>query len=217
MLKPKDIGAQGSLLDKGVYDLLPTILNAGDGNETLYKKSFKVIGMRIDPCPNLLTEQACNPEMRLIWQAVVQNRGQKNKTTEDGAIHTFYKLSLSQFAELKKTLLKLKQKNEDTFNVSTTHEPLNVHPAFLNPSSHKEFTEAIKQDILKYCGSQNMLKITFMSTLVRTRWWRFGSFEKDTSGKWLSPIIPRTTDNLTDFLNTARGSGDETPAKLLMV
>ena len=50
---------------------------------------------------------------------------------------------------------------------------------------------------------ENFHKITFMSLLVPTRWWRFGAFERQTDDSWKSPVIPRLTDRIEDLFNTS--------------
>lgn len=202
LLHPLDKGKNGHLLPETVQKRLPTLLNAGNGNDTLFKDAIRLVAIRLDPCPDEGLAGLCKPEMRLVWQPVEFDRFQKKWMSRDAAVHSFYKLSTLDFESLKSKLLTLKKENESKL-VSTHNRPLNIHPALLNPMTEPYFRANLSEIILSYCGEANLKKVTFMSLLVPTRWWRFGSFVQDDLGDWVAEEIPRLNTTSEDLFNVA--------------
>ena len=191
------------LMPKAIYEKIPTILNAGKGNPSLHPL-FKVVAVRIDPCPSLV-EADCQPEMRMVWQAIEKDFYTKKWTARDGAMHSFYALSLPEFAQLKKELWAFKIENQDR-GITTLKKPLNVHPAMADKKWGAVNNDHLKNIFLKYSGESRLKKVTFMSLLVPTRWWRFGSFVLDEKGQWAAEEIPRLGGAITeDLFNTTNG------------
>lgn len=201
LLSPTTKGLKGELLPSHVFRNLPPVLNSGDSNGKLYTESLKVVSVRVDPCPDLEITK-CSPEIRMVWQPVQKDSYSKKWMTRDGAVHTFYRLSKAEFKIFKAELWKLKKENM-TSGISTDKKPLGVHPAFISKKTNHLFTKKLTSALLEHCGEKNFEKITFMSLLVPTRWWRFGSFEKNESNTWKSPVIPRLNDKIEDLFNTA--------------
>ena len=184
----------GALLPKAVYSNIPNVI-AGSGNERIYDQNLKVVGVRVDPCPTFDAANCGQAEVRMIWQPIEWDIDDKINMGRDGAVHTFYLLDNDEIKSLIQDLGELKS----SFDIATNQLPLNIHP-FMN---NKQFTARLNQTFLKYCGEKNLSKVTFMSLLVATRWWRFGSFEKDSNGKWYRADIPRVEHNFIDIFNTA--------------
>ncbi len=203
LLGPETEGTEGVLLPFDDFKRIRTLLNNGSGNETLYKNALRVVSARIDPCPE---EEACVPEVRLIWQPVEKDEELGKWTSRDGALHTFYKLSAQQFARLKASLWDIKLKAY-SLGVDTSSKALGIHPAFARSESAEWFRQASQQAVLASCGSKNLKKITFMALLVPATWWRFGSMEKNASGSWETSSIPRLTMNFQDVFNSAQEEG----------
>ncbi|MCB9027394.1 MAG: hypothetical protein H6625_13820 [Bdellovibrionaceae bacterium] len=199
LLQPTSSGSRGELLSSTIQDKIPTLLNAGKGNLTLLKGAVRLISFRFDPCPTT-SPQVCNPELRLVWQPIELDEFENKWLSRDAALHSFYSLNDKDFKNLKQDLLDLKDNNKKQ-NVSTEFKPLYIHPAIENASTKEEFLKSLNQIILKYCGVKNLYKVTFMSLLVPTRWWRFGSFVVDKDDNWQMERIPRLQTFTTDLFN----------------
>lgn len=213
LLSPQNIGTHGTLLPKAVFDRLPTLDNAGNGNETVYNQSLRVVSVRVDPCPRL--EKPCQPEVRMVWQPLWRDRYSQQWTSRDAAAHSFYSLTQSDFEKLKERLWQLKIQNLQ-YDVNTQYLPLNVHPGLLNSQTKKEFNKSLNQIWLSFCGENNLKQLTFMSLLVPTRWWRFGSFSlaDTTNPKWKRDLIPRLNGaDFIDIFNTASESTESSQPK----
>lgn len=199
-MNPVSAGSKGKLLPREIFDQIPTLNNSGNGQEALYISELKVIGVRIDPC-SLNESSNCVHEVRLVWQPISFDTDSLVWYTQDAAIHTFYEIGTAEFKNLITHLRKFKTDNERV-NIKTNLVPLGVHPAFLNES--KKFLQADKLNsiLLKFCGSKNLKKVTFMRLLTQNIWWRFGGIEL-TEGKWTQVMIPRLNMNFQDIFNSA--------------
>lgn len=205
LLAPLDEGAGGPLLPEAVYSRIPTLQNAGNGNETLYRNALRVISMRIDPCPQL-DSTSCSPELRLVWQPVEFDRFAEKWTARDAAVHCVYTIPGPDFARLRDNLWAVKRKYEN-HGVSTSRAPLDVHPALSNKATAESFQKDIQSIILRHAGSRHLSRVTFTALRVPTRWWRFGGIEKDDHGQWTPTRIPRIDARTVDIFNVAVAEG----------
>ncbi|MBL7554475.1 MAG: hypothetical protein JNM24_01540 [Bdellovibrionaceae bacterium] len=201
LLSPYSKGSKGELLPHAIFQRLPTLNNAGNGMEIAYKQELKVVSIRIDPCPNSFDPSLCQPEIRLIWQPLEIDRDENRWFAQDAAVHTFYKLNHDQFATLKKELWQLKMINQSKA-ISTHKLPLQVHPALLNETTAQNFNKTLNTILLKNCGEENLVKVTFMSLLTPNVWWRFGGIVPG-SAKWENLKIPRLIPTFQDIFNSA--------------
>lgn len=202
LLKPGDSGPYGGLLPQSVFEMVPTLNNGGSGQIQAYEHELKVVGLRIDPCPNSFIPSECSPEIRLVWQLVSIDEDTKAWTTQDATVHSFYKLSSADFEVVKRSLYQLKMSNA-ALEVSTELQPLGIHPAFLNPATRVGFTRTLNDLIRSHCGEQNLVKVTFMRLLTPNIWWRFGGIVKNQAKQWVPVGIPRLTINFQDIFNSA--------------
>ena len=205
LLGPQDRTGSGPLLPRKLYEKLPTLLTDGAGNETLYKKALRVVGARIDPCPNMETT-ACSPELRLIWQPVEYDEFARKWLARDAAVHSFYRLSSSDLALLKQDLWSLKKKFA-ALGVDTRLKALDIHPALKDEHTAESFNLDIQHTLLKYTSHSKLDKFTYVALLVPKRWWRFGIFEKNRNGDWQTPSIPRLETPTEDIFNVAVHDG----------
>ena len=205
LLGPEDQGISGPLLPRNLYQKVPTLLVSGNGNTTLYENALRVVAARIDPCPSPESE-SCAPEIRLVWQPIEIDQYTGTWAARDAAIHSFYKLSHGDFELLKKDLWHIKQWLA-SLNVTTTSAALDIHPALQNRNTADTFNHEIQQTLLRYAGSNNLEKITYVALMAPERWWRFGIFEKDADGVWHTEKIPRLEVTTEDIFNTAVEDG----------
>lgn len=205
LLGPKDHGVLGALLPKDLYQQVPTLLIGGNGNATLYEKALRVVAARIAPCPSQESNH-CVPEIRLVWQPVEHDGHTGKWLAGDAAVHSFYRLSHNDFELLKKELWRIKQWLASQ-GVTTTSAALDIHPALKNMNTADTFNHEIQQTLVKYAGSSNLEKITYVALMTPKRWWRFGIFEKNADGVWNTSDIPRLDMTTEDIFNTAVEDG----------
>ena len=205
LLGPQDHGVMGKLLPRELYELVPTLLISGHGNQTLYKDALRVVAARIDPCPSPGSDQ-CAPEVRLVWQPVEHDSYTREWVARDAAIHSFYKLSHNEFDLLREDLWRIK-KWLVSQGVTTTSAALDIHPALKNKNTAHTFNQEIQQTLLNYTGNSNLEKVTYVALMAPERWWRFGIFEKNANGAWNTTEIPRLEMTTEDIFNTAVEDG----------
>lgn len=205
LLGPEDHGVLGALLPREIYQQVPTLLIAGNGNSTLYENALRVVAARIDPCPSLESND-CVPEIRLVWQPVEHDGRTGKWLAGDAAVHSFYRLSHNDFELLKEELWRIKQWLASQ-GVTTTSTALDIHPALKNRNTADTFNHEIQQTLIKYAGSSNLEKITYVALMTPKRWWRFGIFEKNADGAWSTSDIPRLDMTTEDIFNTAVEDG----------
>ncbi len=202
LLHPDRAGRQGVLLPEAIRQAIPTLLVNGNGNGTLFaERDIRVVSVRVDPCP-ALAQKSCVPEVRMVLQPVQFDRLDGKWTARDAAVHTVYRLSTTEFEQLTGQLWQLKIAAHQA-GVSTHKRPLGVHPALANPGTAKRFNDQLQKLLLDYCGENNLIRVTFMSLMIPTQWWRFGGFERTVEGRWNRLIIPRLGAPDEDIFNTA--------------
>lgn len=204
LLKASDKGPAGELFPRSQEDAISSLIISYDRPDDVYE-SIRAVGMRIDPCfkfTNLPIEK-CNPQIRLVWQPVGKI-GTDAVTTYDGAIHTFYALTQSEFSYIKNEIQKIKRKNLD-YKIRTEGKPLSVHPAFLNTARRASFNQEIKNLILKFAGEKRLVRFTFMRLLTTDLWWEFGGRDLSPAGVWGHTVIPKLASDQEkqEFFNEA--------------
>lgn len=202
MLGPMNSGNKGELLPLAWYERTPVLYNSENGRGSLYQKELKAVSVRIDPCPNTYDPKACSPEIRIVWQPVIYDQFVNTWAAQDAALHSFYRLTKSEFDLLKKDLWDLKLENKKS-SIDTGKLPLGIHPALLNPNTTAKFNSKLQTIFLKNCGEKNLFKVTFMSLLTPNIWWRFGGVEKRNADNIGRIEIPRLGFGSQDIFNSA--------------
>lgn len=203
LLKADSGNTQGVLFSKSLFQKIGVLSNASNDSQHTYE-NLRALSFRFDPCPAEIDKnQKCRPEIRIVFQPVVFDKHDQKYTTEDAAVHTFYRLSAEQFENIKSGLLSLK--NEMTkLGVITEGAELGVHPAAINTKTSERFTTALNLLILNNTGEINLYKVTFMKLLVPDNWWKFFvGFIKDDNGQWINNSIPRHGGTEMDIINDA--------------
>ena len=198
-------GNSVELLPREVYDKLPTLLLNGNGNNTLYKNSLRVVAARIDPCPEL-DSASCSPEIRMVWQPLEYDQHVKQWVARDAAVHCFYRLSGQNFKILARQLWDIKKQLKKE-NISTRLQPLDIHPAFKTRENSQNYLRSVLSVLLQHTGKNNLEKVTFVSLMTPKQWWRFGALEKTTNGQWQATEIPRLELPTVDIFNVAVNDG----------
>jgi hypothetical protein len=202
LLRPSSRGNLGALLPESIYEKIGTLSNASEVGSQTYE-NLKALAVRFDPCPaSEPLSSDCAPELRVVWQPVTWDESIHLWTTEDAAIHTFYKLTKKQFSDLKTGFLDAKIE-AGKLGVSTENIALGIHPAMLNIKSKKQFQLRINALLLANIGEQNMYRYTFMKLFVPMNWWKFfsGAQKNFATNTWESVSIPLLQTTEEDILN----------------
>ncbi|MCB0341405.1 MAG: hypothetical protein H6626_09160 [Pseudobdellovibrionaceae bacterium] len=212
LLAPTAMGPKGVLLPKSIYEQVPPLVAAGAGNETYYNKNLRVVAVRFDPCAS----DQCEPEFRMVWQPIEKNVKTGEWEALDAAVHSFYRLSEIQREAVSHRLWSLKIESE-SWGVTTTGVPLNIHPALMNLNYADQFNQKLLQMLVEFCGEENLYQLTFMELLVPSRWWRFGGFKKNNQKQWQAFEVPRIGALTEDIFNTGfeEGSSYQVPGKAM--
>lgn len=192
----------GQLLPREIYDRLPPLSVVGSGVDQIYAQELRVVALRLDPCPSDEhgRTNVCEPELRLVWQPISQS-SDATWIAADVAVHTFYRLGGSAFENAKTALLDWKNRNLIS-GVSTDHLPLQIHPALVSDRIRNSAKRSLDQIILNTLNQDQLYKVTFMSLLTPTVWWRFGGIQLE-QNQWRQIVVPRTSTTFIDIFNSA--------------
>lgn len=146
----------GPLLSAQEIERLP-LLYQGSTRAKLATQ-LRVMAVRIDPCFPLPTALSCQKQIRMVWQALDLNE-QKQVTTLDVALHSFYVLQDEEFNHLLRDLKNWKNK----FSVSTEGLPLQVHPAWAREGDQSAALREFQNIITHYAGLENLSRVTSLS------------------------------------------------------
>jgi hypothetical protein len=178
-LRPDDAGPKGLLFPRGLYDRF-RVLDRAYEPDVLYRKALKVVGLRIDPCFREGAATACRHQIRLVWQPIVEKRG--NATALDAAFHTFYEFSDAGWAELVTRWRGLAR--------GDSGEPLQIQPMLRREGYRGPFWKALKEIVLAACGERNLVRITQMN-VTAAQTWIFNGLDFD-GREWKRLAVPRT-------------------------
>jgi hypothetical protein len=224
LLAPQNMGVGGELFTEEIYNQKIMILSVPSPEGSKTYSNLRAVSFRFDPCPQTENiNSSCSPEFRIVWQPVYFDDADQKWTTEDAAIHTFYKLSPKQYKNMRDRLFNLKLKMESK-GVFTKHVALGIHPALLNQKTANLFESELYQIVLSNIGQENFYKFTFMRLLVQLNWWKFmAGFEKNNSGKWVAAQIASHGGSEIDLINDATevnqatGLVEETDASIFIL
>lgn len=187
MLAPQEQGAGGPLLPQKIWRRIPAI-NQGENAARTYR-NLRAVAVRFDPC--FRVEGNCRPQVRLVWQPIDQagygSALPYGLEAKDAAVHTFHALTPAAFSRM--------MAEYDLFSRRATavpdDQPLQVHPAIRQQGLDGRFAQGLRQLLLKYCGADNLWRVTSMSTLVGGDQWEFRGFNI-VDGEPVDIVIPRT-------------------------
>ncbi|WP_374029713.1 hypothetical protein [Bdellovibrio bacteriovorus] len=116
-------GKGGALIPRQFLGTIPPLTPVM--TEGQVAESLRAIAVRVDPCFPLPTPQACQKQIRIVWQPL--EIGFRNRVNAvDAALHSFYVLDDTEFKKVLKDLAAWKKR----FNVDTDGLPLQIHPAW---------------------------------------------------------------------------------------
>ncbi|MBV2168955.1 MAG: hypothetical protein KUL82_09625 [Bdellovibrio sp.] len=189
-------GKGGPLLEPILLGRVPILAIDMDREETY--QALRVIAVRIDPCFPLPTPQSCQKQIRLVWQPLQEGR-RRQAHAVDAALHSFYVLSDSEFANLLTDLEAWKTK----YPVQTNFIPLQVHPAWAQQGDRSPALRDFQEIIKKYAGRANLTRVTAMVLRGAADMWAFAGFELR-DGQLELFEVPRLKGRLAQsFVNVA--------------
>lgn len=189
-------GKGGPLLEPILLGRVPILAIDMDREETY--QALRVIAVRIDPCFPLPTPQSCQKQIRLVWQPLQEGRRRQTHAV-DAALHSFYVLSDSEFANLLTDLEAWKTK----YPVQTNFIPLQVHPAWAQQGGRSPALRDFQEIIKKYAGRANLTRVTAMVLRGAADMWAFAGFELR-DGQLELFEVPRLKGRLAQsFVNVA--------------
>lgn len=194
LFRPNTSGAFGELLPKFVYKKFPTLVF--ENPEETYKK-IRVVGVRIDPCffPVTSSMVNCQAQIRMVWQPLTIN-SIGDTIALDAAIHTFYDLPPSEFAQLITELEKIKA----TYGDDASDEAIGVSPLLRKYGLSSSYAKELFSILLSHTGASRLSQATFMQLSGGENVWIFGGFL--ISGRQITNLpIPRISGFTQKFQN----------------
>lgn len=186
----------GALLDPRLLAKIPVLTVNHSRAEIL--ESLRVIAVRIDPCFPLPTPQACQPQIRLVWQPIEMSR--KNYVeTIDAALHSFYILTGNEFSRLLNELSRWKK----SFPAPTQFQALQIHPAWAEEGDSSPALAAFQAIVKKYAGMENLNRVTAMVLRGNADMWAFVGIEKNSENEFVNMQVPRIQRFNQTFINMA--------------
>ncbi len=182
LLSPISSGTKGELMPYSVFRFLPLLSDRAD-QEQLYRYNLKIIGVRFDPCfGEGVTPGRCRPQIRFVWQPLVVVGD--HVTSLDTAIHTFHEFNDAEWtmivSELKSAL-----KNGIRYSLGSA---LDVQPNLRAEGYRGNYWKTLSTLLLRYCGEQNLIRVTAM-TVRMDRVWHFMGLDRTATG-WSMIKIP---------------------------
>ncbi|MEQ1664393.1 MAG: hypothetical protein ABL927_03360 [Bdellovibrionales bacterium] len=199
LLRASSEGAFGELFPRRFLDQMPELVFE-PADET-YKK-LRVIAVRIDPCfPTTLIKSGCQPQVRMIWQPLVQ-RSRGEMKLLDAAVHTFYNLTAADFSTLIQQLEALKA----SFQFENLDEILTINPQLKKLGLSSDYAKKLFSILLSHTGAERLQQATFMQLTGTENVWIFGGVFVLNGQINLLPI-PRVGGFTQAFTNNTR-NGD---------
>lgn len=197
LLSVHSTSAKGPLLPRAMYNKLPNLL-PDTKPDIVYNELLHVVAIRLDPCfVEGSGPKACSRQIRLVWQPIIAFEDET--FTRDAAVHTFHEFGETEWQEVLKAW--------KDFSSTESGEPLQVHPLLKQQGFTGPFWKKVSATILKFCGTENLIRATAMNVMNGEQVWAFAGI--DISGASATPItIPRIGRTVQGIIMTL-GNTDE--------
>lgn len=203
LLKLQSEGLKGALVPEAMVMQLPFMDMQHEKNEI--NAMTRLMTVRIDHCFPLPTPMACQKQIRMIWQPVLEKDGLV--TTVDAAFHSFYVLTDDEFTALVSDLKKWKKKFQ-TVETDNSKTALDIHPLWIKDLDESPSLKEFNTLISKYAGEKNLSRVTVMVLRRMNDVWGFLGAEV-VDGKLVTAAIPRlggkTSQMFFNQLNNSKG------------
>lgn len=169
LMSASTLGLGGALLPRNIFDQIPEDLtNEIVGGDATYS-ALRVVSFRFDPCFTVTLESACQPQLRVVFQPIVLDRGLH---AADGAIHLMYNLNVDQAGAALSAL-----RSAATLAPENVDATLRTNPALVQQGLLGSYGTALRTLITTLAGPDNLARMTFITrTRARQPTWHFGGF-----------------------------------------
>lgn len=203
LLKLQSSGEKGALVPEPMVMQLPFMDMQHEKDQI--NQMTRLMAVRIDHCFPLPVPQACQKQIRLIWQPVKADSD--DVVTIDAAFHSFYVLTDDDFKNLTADLKAWKKKFQ-TAKTDNSKEALDIHPFWKKDRDQSPSLLEFNTLITKYAGEKNLSRVTVMVLRRMNDVWGFLGAEV-VDGKLVSAPIPRmdgkTSQMFFNQLNNNKG------------
>lgn len=173
--------------------------------------SWKVVGMRIDPCSKQTSTSACSPQIRLVAHPLLASEASEKSRVNstlffaDFGLHLIYDISQDSLKAAVKKLRELKESNTK----STQDLPLDVHPSFLG-NNGESFAKRVQTFIQTFASSSNLSHAAFLNAAAAVTGdqpfqWSLTAFSFSSGKPKIFPV-PNSSENVMRFF-LAEGDG----------
>ncbi|NOU27191.1 MAG: hypothetical protein HOO96_04715 [Polyangiaceae bacterium] len=202
-------GPRGPLLPESVYNAVGKIAGDGPapvgGTGTAPYANLRVVALRVDPCFAALAPSphgdGCKNQLRLVFQEVLAD----GSGAFDSALHVFYSITREELTTLTRAIVTERQRSAGGQRLGA----LGPHPIMVRQGLAGSMATAVRDLAIKYAGSQNLTRVTTMSSGNTGFSWAFAGFDVQnaTSGTVTPmhiPTLPSGNDTAQTFF---RGFG----------
>jgi len=173
LVQPSEEAAYGQLFPERLF---PTTIGAVDVGVTY--ADMRMIALRLDPCS---AREACNSEVRAIFQPVFQTDG--GVTVGDGAIHVFYAVPKEELVSLLEEILALKEAHGAGIAYG---DELGPQPILAATGLDGAFAHGLHELVLEHLGESRIERFTERNHQIPAQdRWDFYLFD--------GPGLPRQT------------------------
>jgi hypothetical protein len=164
-------GKGGPLLPRAIFDQIGrSVFNSLD--DAAEYGALRVIAVRFDPCFTVSLSSACQPQLRLVFQAL-QDDAHRDRGTHDGAVHALYNLTAEQRGDVIARLRALAAEAPQ----NRPYVPLGISPALAAQGMDGAYATGLGTLIADHAGASNLARMTFVTrTSSRQGQWELGGF-----------------------------------------
>jgi hypothetical protein len=204
-------GARGPLFPENVYNATGKITGTGPasvgGTGSAPFANLRVVAMRVDPCFAALSPSphgdGCKNQLRLVFQELMGDGAE----AFDSALHVFYAITREELTALTRAIASERQRSAGAERLGG----LRPHPVMVRQGLTGAMATAVRGLILQYAGSQNLTRVTTMSSSNAGFNWSFAGFDiQNVAAATLVPMriptLPTGSDTSQLFF---RGFGRE--------
>jgi hypothetical protein len=160
-------GRGGALLPRTAYDKIGRSVFR-EIEEAAEYDALRVVAVRFDPCFTTSLAAPCQPQIRLVFQTLAQDRAEG---TNDGAVHALYNLTADSFADVTARLRALAAPQNDPY------QPLGISPVLKAEGMTGAYAQALGKILEDHAGPATLARMTFVTrTMSRQGQWELGGF-----------------------------------------
>jgi len=163
-----------------------------------------MVAFRVDPCfaniGPITNVELCKNQLRIIFQPIVDT------SATDGGIHAFYTLTRAELTALVGEVVALRTSQSS----ASSSGPLAVHPLLTSQGLLGAEAKGLRDIVLKYAGTENLIRMTKFNTDPTGVAWSFSGFDivGATSSKMVIPNLPAQATEVMFRSDSPGNQGD---------